>query len=59
MPLASAAALLLVVGVGVRLLCSTMEGASHRQQAVLSPTPDPDPNPNPTPNPYPNPYPYP
>ena len=34
MPLASVAALLLLVFVGVRLISSTMEGASHRQQAL-------------------------
>ena len=34
MPLASVAALLLLLFVGVRLISSTMEGASHRQQAL-------------------------
>ena len=35
LPLASAAAVLFVVAAAVRLLSSTMEGASHRQQAFL------------------------
>ena len=35
LPLASAAAVLFVAAAAVRLLSSTMEGASHRQQAFL------------------------
>ena len=44
MPLASVAALLLLLFAGVRLISSTMEGASHRQQALamaLLPSPWP------------------